>query len=192
MFRNKLFFIALLLIALNTDLYGQGRSYPKHQFGLSLSTISGIGLNYQIETSPQKAMAFTFFAYYQSDNPPDELDFYASLGFQYQFNLHKTSDIRIYTAPVISFWYIEDRTFEIIRENDVITKIINKDMNRIYNLGVIGGFEHKVMERLVLSLEVGLHYQISEESENTKFIDRNPLGTKYFGIGGGFGIRYAF
>lgn len=180
------------MISSTYDCISQKRSYPKHQFGIALSTISGIGLNYQVETSPHNAWAFTFFTYYQSDAPPDDLDFYASVGAQYQFNLLKTENTRYYVAPTASFWYIEDRTFTIIRENDVITKIINKDMNRIYNFGLIGALEHKIMDRLVLNLEFGLHYQTSEVSDDTKFIDRNPSGTSFIGIGGGFGIRYAF
>ncbi len=192
MLRKFLIAIIILMIFSTYDSMSQKRSYPKHQFGIALSTISGIGLNYQVETSPHNALAFTFFTFYQSDAPPDDLDFYASLGIQYQFNLLKTENTRYYVAPAASFWYIEDRTFKIIRENDVITKVINKDMNRIYNFGLIGGLEHKVMDRLVVHIELGLHYQTSEVSDDTKFIDRNPSGTSFIGIGGGFGIRYAF
>lgn len=180
------------MISFTHDCMSQKRSYPKHQFGIALSTISGIGLNYQVETSPHNALAFTFFTFYQSDSPPDDLDFYASVGAQYQFNLLKTEQFRYYLAPAVSFWYIEDRTFKIVRENDVITKIINKDMNRIYNFGLIGAVEYKIMNRLVLNFELGLHFQTSDVSDDTKFIDRNPSGTSFIGIGGGFGIRYAF
>lgn len=180
------------MISFTHDCMSQKRSYPKHQFGIALSTISGIGLNYQVETSPHNALAFTFFTFYQSDAPPDDLDFYASVGAQYQFNLLKTEQFRYYLAPAVSFWYIEDRTFKIVRENDVITKIINKDMNRIYNFGLIGAVEYKIMNRLVLNFELGLHFQTSDVSDDTKFIDRNPSGTSFIGIGGGFGIRYAF
>lgn len=192
MLRTFLIVIIILMISFTHDCMSQKRSYPKHQFGIALSTISGIGLNYQVETSPHNALAFTFFTFYQSDAPPDDLDFYASVGAQYQFNLLKTEQFRYYLAPAVSFWYIEDRTFKIVRENDVITKIINKDMNRIYNFGLIGAVEYKIMNRLVLNFELGLHFQTSDVSDDTKFIDRNPSGTSFIGIGGGFGIRYAF
>ncbi len=183
----------ILLIALLPQLaIGQSRSYPKHQFGIALSTVSGAGLNYQIELNPKDIFLLAGFAYYRSEAPPDDMDLYANLGLQYQNNLYKNPEARIYLAPAFSVWYIEEKNFTLIRRNDVITKIITRDVNRIFNVGLMAGIEYKIMQRLALSAELGLHYQLSERSKTAILIDRNPSGTSYIGIGGGIGIRYAF
>lgn len=188
----KLLALILLIAILPEIARGQSRSYPKYQFGIALSTVTGAGLNYQIELNPKDVLSFTGFAYYRSEAPPDDMDLYTNLGLQYQNNLFKSPETRIYAATAFSVWYIEEKNFTVIKENDVITKIITRDINRIFNFGLLGGLEHKIMERLALSVEFGLHYQLSEQSSSGILIDRNPLGTSYIGIGGGIGIRYAF
>ncbi len=168
------------------------RHYPKHQFGLGYSSISGAGLTYQLDIDKLNTLRLNFFAYYQGDEPPDKVKLYSNIGLEYQFNLFNNRSERAYFFSGMSYWLIEKRDYELGYVNDVLTKLADNELYRLYNFGLGLGYEVKFWERAAFSISLGLQYQISEKSNLDKLFDRNPNGESFLGIGGGLGLRYTF
>ncbi|MFP4370312.1 MAG: hypothetical protein ACLFR2_12100 [Candidatus Kapaibacterium sp.] len=165
----------------------EGAKFPKHQFGIGGSTISGAGLSYQIDIDRKYSFRTNGFAYYFGNNPPDDLDMYFVLGGELQRNLFRQIDQRFYILLGTSHWYFEERSLYTERIGDLIIENRNSKIDRIWNFGAGAGYEKIILQRLALSLSLGFQYQISGEEQFSKFFDREG-----FGLAGGIGIRYMF
>lgn len=186
---KKIILTIAFLISLTT-IYG-GVSYPKHQFGLGYSMVSGVGLEYQIEITNKSAFKTNFIAYYYGENPPNEMKIYDVFGLQYQYNLMKFTGNRLYAFAGGSYWHLEDRTVEEVISNDLVLEKRLVKMDRIWNFGTGIGYEILVFRNFVISGEIGALYQISNSVDHIdKFFDRDPLGTSFFGVGGGISLRF--
>ena len=183
--------IIAIIFVLAIPLFSQ-KSYPKQQIGLGYSFYSGSGISYQIEFNPTYALKTNGFIYYYGDDLPDVVDIFPNLGFEIQRNIYKNPNSRLYALAGTSYWYFESRTKDVKFENDmeIITKKV--DIDEIYNFGLGMGIEHKFINSFSISLDLGLHYQISGITNFSPFFDRNPKGTDFIGIGGSLGFRYNF
>ncbi len=189
----KYLFISLIFLACTTNLDANtSRRYPKHQFGLGFSTISGSGLTYQLDIDKLNTLRLNFFAYYQGEEPPDKIKLYSNIGLEYQFNLYNNRTERAYLFAGGSYWLIEKRDYEWGYIKDIKTKIADNELYRLFNTGFGAGYEVKFWGRAAFSISLGLQYQISEKSSLDKLFDRNPTGESFFGLGGGIGLRYTF
>ncbi len=187
----KLFIILFLLLP--TLLPSQGL-YPKHQAGLGFSNISGGVINYQLEINPQTAFKFGGLVYYNSDNPPDDLDLVGNLGVEYQHNLIKERNKRLYLLGGISFWYMQDKATRFETINDIKYKIVKNDIKKLLNAGLGVGYEYKIHPQIALSFDIGGFYQyaVQNDSEFLWLFDRVGTGNSAPSISFGIGIRYAF
>lgn len=189
----KYLILSLCFIAFTTDAEANtSRRYPKHQFGLGFSTISGGGLTYQLDIDKINTLRLNFFAYYQGEEPPDRVKLYANIGIEYQYNLYNNRKERAYVFTGMSYWLVEKRDYEWDYINDIKTKIADNELYRLFNTGLGLGYEVKFWGRAAFSVSLGVHFQISEESSLDKLFDRNPTGDSFIGIGGGIGLRYTF
>ncbi len=189
----KYLILSLCFIAFtgNADA-NTSRRYPKHQFGLGFSTISGGGLAYQLDIDKLNSLRLNFFAYYQGEEPPDKLNLYGNIGLEYQYNLFNDRTNRTYLFAGTSYWLVEKRNYEWGIIKDIKTKLHDNELTRLFNTGLGLGYEVKFWGRAAFSVSLGLQYQISEESNLDKLFDRNPSGDSFFGVGGGIGLRYTF
>lgn len=186
---KKITIIAIILTSFTTLFAGV--SYPKHQFGLGYSMISGVGLEYQIEITNSSALKTNFIAYYYGDNPPNEMNIYDVFGLQYQYNLMKFSGNRLYAFIGGSYWHLEDRTVEEVISNDLVLEKRIVKMDRIWNFGTGIGYELLIYRNFVISAEFGAMYQLSNSVDHIdEFFDRDQLGTSFFGVGGGISFRF--
>jgi hypothetical protein len=184
--------VLLFLLAKGELEANNSRRYPKHQFGLGFSSISGAGLTYQLDVSKVSSLQTNFFAYYQGEEPPDKVKLYANIGLEYQYNLFNDRETRYYLFSGASYWLIEKRDYKLGYVNDILTKLAENDLQRLYNFGLGIGYEIKFWGHAAFSASLGLQIQKSDESNLDKLFDRNPSGTSFFGLGGGIGIRYTF
>lgn len=183
--------IASILLFSSLSLKSQKITYPKHQIGISYSSFSGTGLNYQIETNKMNAFQVSAFAYYNSavDN---EKNIIAIIGGEYQLTLLKESNTRYYLFTGLSVLHLEDQITTIRKENDVIIKDTKISSDRIYNFGIGPALEYKPHIQFAISIGAGFLYQISNKEPFSEFWDRSPNNTSYFGIGGTISLRYVF
>ena len=163
--------------------------YPQGQMGIELSTINGSGLSYQMEIDRHSAIKFNGFAYFFG-NPPDDVDYYFTLGVNYQRNIYKSFDHRVYGFIGTSIWYIEFNDVETVVENEFEREFTVTEIDRIWNAGLGLGYEYTFKDAVNFAFEVGLQYQASESTSVTSWIDRDPAGLSFFGIGGSFGLRF--
>lgn len=168
------------------------QSYPRHKAGISFSTISGAGISYQIEINKFWAFQISAFPYYFGTNPHEDLDIYLIAGAEFQYNFLNDKSNRLFSFIGFSRWYVEERTVNEYVFNDVEIIEKNKNIYLLDNAGFGIGYEFIVKNSVALNINLGLHYQSSEESHLGILIDRNPDGTKYLGIGGGIGIYILF
>ncbi len=185
-------FLIVLFMAFLSTCHGAQRRYPKHQFGLGFSGVSGAGLSWQVELNPRWAIQANGFAYYFGKNPPEDLDIYTIFGGEVQYNLLKSSDTRFYALLGASRWFLEERSKESFRLNDKEIVIKHKKNDNISNFGAGLGFEYKVIEEMAISFELDYLFQESKKTRWGELIDRSPGGTSFNGPTFGVGIRYAF
>jgi len=168
--------------------------YPKHQAGLGFSNISGGIINYQLEISPQTAFKFGGLVYYNSENPPDDLDLVGNFGAEYQYNLIKESNKRLYLLGGISFWYMQDKETRFETINDIKYKIVKNNIKKLINAGLGIGYEYKIHSQIALSFDIGGFYQfaVQNDSDFLWLFDRVGTDNSAPSISFGIGIRYAF
>lgn len=188
---NSLIIINILIFSGTNLLFGQKITYPKHQIGLSYSSFSGAGINYQFEPDKYQAIQFSVLPYYYSKENND-LQIIGLVGIEYQLNILKNNKSRYYVFVGSSMNHLEDRltTKKVINDVEYIEK--NITTNRIYNFGFGAGIEYKPLPVFSISPSIGILYQISEKSSYSEFWDRNPGGETFLGIGCGISIRYVF
>ncbi len=182
----------LLLSCLFILAANSAEAYPRHKAGISLSTISGAGLSYQMEINKHWAVQISGFPYYIGTNPPDDLDIYLVAGAEVQYNFINDKSSRLFSFVGFSHWYVEERSVREYVHNDIPTIDKIKKINMFTNAGAGMGYEYIIKNSVALSVNLGLHYQSSKESHLGILIDRNPHGTNYLGIGGGIGVHILF
>lgn len=181
------FFFSLFSLSTNA----QSISYPKHQIGLSYSSFSGSGLNYQIELDRTNSLQFTLLPIYLSPKA-NELEINAIIGSEYQFSLKRFEQSRLYLLIGSSIQHLENRLTTTRVLNDVKITETKIKTNSIFNTGIGVGYEYKLLPRLSASSSLGLLYQLSDNSDNSELWDRNPRGDSFIGVGLSLSIRYIF
>lgn len=164
--------------------------YPQGQMGIEISTINGSGLSYQLELDRHSAIKFNGFVYFISDSIPNETDYYFNIGANYQRNIYKSFDHRVYGFVGLSLWYVELKDIDLVIENEFEREVVITDLNRIWNTGIGVGYEYSFKDAVNFCFEIGLQYQSSGNSNISSWIDRDPEGLSFIGIGGSFGLRF--
>lgn len=187
---NKIYYILFILFFIfSYDV--KAVSYPKHHFGIGYSMIRGGGLEYQIELNKISSLKFSFLAYYYGEEPPDDMSIYAVLGAEYQYNLFKNAKHRVFSFAAISHWHIEERDLNEYLISDLIIRERITELNRLNNIGIGLGYEYKLAKKTSIDIQTGLYYQNSFSSDTTPaFIDRNPNGQSFFGLGAGITLKF--
>jgi len=184
--RFTLSVILLAMIAAITTL----AAYPKHLFGVDYSTISGSGLSYSLELDRSNVLKFSGILMYYGPKPPDKMTLWADAGMEYQYNIWKIKDNRLYLFGGGSYWYVEKRdAISYMKYEKLITeKTIAK--NNIFNIGAGIGYETVIRNQLAFNFNVGLQYQVSDGSGSPLLFDRSPNSKKFLGLGGGIGLKF--
>lgn len=168
--------------------------YPKHQAGLGFSNISGGIISYQVEIDPISAFKFGGLVFYNSDNPPEDLDLVGNIGSEYQYNLKKDWNKRLYIFGGISFWYmqVKETRFETI--NDIKYKLVKNNIKKLLNAGLGFGYEYKLHPKIAVNIDLGGFYQfaLQNESDFPWLFDRVGAENSATSFSIGLGIRYAF
>ena len=191
MFRFTILLIFFWILPLFLGAQGL---YPKHQAGLGFSNISGGIINYQLEMNPKTALKVGGLVYYNSENPPDDLDLAGNIGFEYQYNLTKDWANRLYLLGGVSFWYMQDKETRFETINDVKYKIVKNNIKNLINLGTGIGYEYKIHPQIAISFDLGVFYQLSlqNDSDFIWLFDRVGSNQSALSISFGLGIRYSF
>jgi hypothetical protein len=165
-------------------------AYPKHLAGVDYSTISGSGLSYSLEIDRSNVLKFSGILMYYGPKPPDKMTLLADVGMEYQYNIWKIKDNRLYLFGGGSYWYVEKRdAISYMKYEKLITeKTIAK--NNIFNLGAGIGYEKVFLDKIALNLNVGLQYQLSDGKGFPLLFDRSPETQKFLGVGGGLGLKF--
>lgn len=181
----QLFFLLTILAAVSLSA-----AYPKHLVGIDYSTISGSGLSYSIELDKNTALKFSGIPMYYGAKPPDKMTLIGDAGVEYQYNIWKIKNNRLYLFGGGSYWYVEKR--DVISymkfEKLIIEKTIVK--NNIFNIGAGIGYEKVFLNKIALNLNVGLQYQLSDGKGFPLLLDRSPETQKFLGVGGGIGLKF--
>jgi hypothetical protein len=167
-------------------------AYPKYQFGGSFSTFSGGGLCIQYEMSKSHVFVFNGIpAYYTTKAPHDKKYFYI-FGGEYQYNLFKNKQNRLYAVGGLSYWYLEDvwQTEELVNDRMITTRF--SKVNELFNVGVGFGYEIKFLNAFSLSANAVYQYQNSDKTHFDEIIDLSPKGTEYNGLGFGVALKLTF
>jgi hypothetical protein len=191
---RRLILVLIFLFIIIFNVNSQTRFYPKHQFGLGYSTITSGILSYQIELNPSTALKFGGFAYYTSDNPPDDLQLYGAAGAEYQFNLFKTETDRIYALTGMSFWYFNQKLYSEKKINDVVIISRTNNIKKVLNFGIGAGYELRLIQRVAISFDLGwqLQYKLDGNGNFDSFFDKVGNDELIFAPAIGIGIRYIF
>ncbi len=183
-------FSSLVLVLTILSAVSLFTAYPKHLVGVDYSTISGSGLSYTQEIDKNNVLKFSGILMYYGVKPPDKMTIYGDVGMEYQYNVWKIKDNRLYLFGGGSYCYLEKR--DVISymkfEKIIFEKKITK--NNILNFGVGIGYEKVFFNKIALNLNVGLQYQHSDGSDFPLLFDRSPDTQKFLGVGGGIGLKF--
>ncbi|MEI6089115.1 MAG: hypothetical protein WCR42_01545 [bacterium] len=183
-------FISILLLFTILAAVALTAAYPKHLVGVDYSTISGSGLSYSLELDRSNVLKFSGILMYYGPKPPDKMTLLADAGMEYQYNIWKIKNNRLYLFGGGSYWYVEKR--DVISymkfEKLIIEKTIAK--NNIFNIGAGIGYEKVFLNKIALNLNIGLQYQLSDGEGFPLLFDRSPESQKFIGVGGGIGLKF--
>lgn len=138
------------------------------QTGISASTFSGIGLNYNLPITDifQTKLIFLFLGDYEQEKEKEGLFF--NFGLEIQTNLLKTKLIRIYGLVGGGFLAFQNES----NKNDFIHFLTS---------GTGIGFEFPIKNKLKANIDLGYSFY--------KLIGNK---TDFSGLGCGFGLTYSF
>jgi len=171
------------------------------QGGVSFSTFSGWGLDYQYKINPSFAVKITGFAYYFGESPPDDVNKHFNYGLQIQYKLLRKGHHRIYTFLGYNHWNIQkryttkyfDQAIEKTRKH-IIEKFLDN-----YSFGI--AYEYRILQPLSIAIELGYQFQnIFDKFDKFEPVNRIDIyklispngGEKYRGLGFGIAFRYNF
>lgn len=189
--KNNLLTVFILIVLLYGNALAQ-RSYPKHQLGLSLNTIVGSGLEYQVELTKDFALSTRAFIYYQGEDPPDVKDQSINFGFDLQYNFLNERRKRLYSFIGASYWQMESRNIREVTVGEINETQRVKNFDYLRNLGLGVGYEYKLSPSIAFDIKLGFHYQSGGEISFAELIDRTHGENQFFGLGGGISLRYIF
>lgn len=191
---KKRFFIFFTLLSLNFFCLSLNLTlaYPKTQWGFAFSHINGAGISYVNQLDPYSAITINGIGFYKGDEPPYKMQTFANIGFGYQYTFLKNDLGRLFINPAISYWYLDDKNYTDVIQSDKKLRITDNKINRLWNFGVGVGYEFSLNENFALTTNLEFLIQNSKVSDNNSFIDRNPSGTYFRGLGGGLFIHYKF
>lgn len=165
-------------------------AYPKHLVGVEYSSISGSGLSYSLELDKNNVLKFSGIALYYGDKPPDQMSIYTNAGMEYQYNIWKIKNNRLYLFGGGSYWFIEKRDIISYKKNEKLILEKKVTENSILNIGGGVGYEKVFLNKLAINLNVGLQYQTSDGSGFPLLFDRSRDSQKFLGVGGGIGLKF--
>ncbi len=188
----KLFTFTILFL-LSANGYSQGL-YPKSQAGLGFSNISGGLINWQLELNPAMGFKLGTLVFYNSDNPPNELELYGNLGVEWQYNIYKDYNKRLYGLIGLSYWYLQNKNYSEEVINDVKYITIDNNIKKLLNSGIGLGYEYKLHPQFAIGLDIGLFLQSKLSGVGTFIwlIDRAQSNGSAVGLSVGIGFRYVF
>jgi hypothetical protein len=181
----QLFLLLTILAAVSLSA-----AYPKHLVGVDYSTISGSGLSYSLELDRSNVLKFSGILIYYGAKPPDKMTLIGDAGMEYQYNIWKIKNNRLYLFGGGSYWYVEKR--DVISYMKFEKLIIEKTIatHNIFNIGVGIGYEKVFLNKIALNLNVGLQYQLSDGKGFPLLFDRSPEAQKFLGVGAGIGLKF--
>jgi len=165
------------------------------RIGVYASHISGYGISYQYQFDNGISLRTQMLAYGKiNDNDDYDNRLFANIGADIQFDVFKNKTMRYYTIIGSYYFYEEDDKRGMFNTNGY------KLINRAYNLGVGGGAELKVMDRITCCIEGG-YFGRSSNNDDYKSVHLGNGNYKYtkvknkpkeFNFGAGIGVYFAF
>lgn len=187
----KLVFPSILIFLFSFEISSatQIDSLPffHHSIGISVSSISGIGLSYRYSLENEFCIK-GIGAALPTENNDSRTSFVTFIGFELQYNAIHTSNSRLYGFIGTSYWYSKTRyTYS----NNLSTSI-SYDIYKTTSFGAGFGFEGSLTDRFTINFDIGFQSILRSQTEI-------PSSTNYYnypfsriGIGGGFGLGYQF
>lgn len=166
---------------------------PSNELGLSFSTLSGAGINWNHSLNSNVNLEFSGFYFYYGEKPPKVFDTYLNFGGEFQYNFLNNRKNRFYAFVGSSYWDIN--RYNVIEIPSVNGSPSQKDIkiNHFqFNYGFGLGDEFKIIDQFYLAVSLSYQFQNSDKSTLNSLIDRNPKGEKFNGIGFGCSFRYKF
>lgn len=166
--------------------------FPKHEVGISFSTISGTGLGYLLELDRWNAFQFTFMPFYSGDEPQKNDNLSLIGGIEYHRVLYRDFEHRFYLFGAVSIWYFEQHESMIINPNtDFEKEIILFDKDVYHNFGLGFGYMYNLNNVVSFDFNLGLQYQTSSNNSFHNYLERIESGeSSFLGLGGGVGILF--
>jgi len=189
LFRKSILLVSIFVIAFTTL---NAAKFPKHELGISFSTISGPGLSYLLELDRWNSLKFTFMPFYSGDEPQKNDNLSLIGGLEYHRNLYRDFEHKVYIFGAASIWYFEQHESFIINPNtDFESEITEFDKDVYHNLGIGAGYVYNLNNVVSIDFNLGLQYQISSNNSYYNFLERLGSGEgSFFGLGGGVGILF--
>lgn len=181
----------LIFIYLLSILNLQAKS--ENELGLSFSSLSGAGINYNRELNSKFNLELNSFYFYLGNNPPKVYDTYFNIGGEFQYNIFKNSYNRFYSFIGLSYWNInQNYVIQIPVVNGSPKEESKIKSHSILNYGFGVGNEFRVLNDFSLSFSILYQFQNLKNSSLNNFLDRNPKKDFYQGFGFGVSFRYKF
>ncbi len=191
MFRkiSIIIFITMASMFCNKEAFS---AYPHNELGLEFSMNSGTGISYQYKHDVNWSFKLTGITFKMGDDLPHDGDIYASIGLNIQHNFINNRENRAYSYIGAGAWYAEHAWTETVWIYDRETIQKNRVYNHIYNYGIGAGYELILRKHFVLTFELGLLYQQSDDTKGFdlhEVIDYSPSSKSYIGPSGSFGFK---
>lgn len=155
-----------------------------HEFGLSVSSITGFGLSYKYNIDNQfyiKAIGYAL-----PDNSANRSQLNTSIGGELQMNFVRTQNTRLYGFAGASFQSRNYEYTDTYNGNTATTFATDETTN--YGAGF--GFELAVWEHFTVSAMLGMQ-TMDVKYESTKYSTYYHPSSRT-GMGGGIGFGYQF
>ena len=182
---QKLLF-SIIFIFLNLSVF----SAPKNQVGISLSNISGSGVNFNYYLGNKFHIQATAFPWQSGEEPPHKVNKYLNFGLELQRDFYSDKNNRLFYAAGASRWWLSKHDYFEILENKLPIRINTVDKNNVWNFGLSIGAEKYYLDVLSVGIKLGFNYQISDKWSGDDFIDHNPEGKIWSGLGIGISLHY--
>lgn len=186
--RSKVIILTIFLLAISTSFASK---YPRHQVGISYSTISGTGLGYVLELDRHNAFQFTVMPYYTGSNADNDLNLTIISGVEYQRTIYRDSEHKVYGFAAVSLWYFEKNSVIYINQGTDFEKQIKLyDKDVYHNLGLGVGYDYILNEAVSFNFNLGLQYQMTSNDSFHNYLERTNGNPSFLGVGGGAGIFF--
>lgn len=167
-------------------------SHTKDLWGVGFSHLSGSGISYLTSLDKNSSIEINGFAFYTGKEVPRIMQTYGNIGLGYQYYLHKSDLGELSLNPAASFWYVENRDYVELKENDRSIIVSTNSLNRILNLGVNLNYEFDLGKKFHLTTKVGTFHQITNKNNIENFLVLNGKGNKKILFTYGVFLHYSF